>query len=169
MRNQIAGLLLLLLLTACATTTTSNQNFAVKIEQSQTPQVVRLSRGDVKFDIEIVNNTAEAYTIEEIRLQSVGGTSYAIPPRTRVYKTRLAPGERQRLEFWTIAFVFSPAVDLPIAIRATIASKTDGGATRQDVYTQHMDGRIGIMEPFSSVARLHTPAASFVQFMNEMP
>jgi hypothetical protein len=169
MRKAAVLIAVLVLAVGCSTTgavtgntgilvESSTTDFAVNIRQTSTPQVFRThTAADVMFELEIVNQTAETYTVERISLQTMSGASYNIPVSTRAYEARLAPGESKKLAFWATATVLDGTARLPVTVRATIEARADGGAKREEVFAQNVNGRV-------SVAAMHmarNPRKSF--------
>lgn len=122
----------------------STEDFAVKVEQTNTPTVMRNQHdADVQFEITVKNRTQEPYTIKRITLQSMAGTTYSIPVTSREYDKRIAPGAEEKFGYWARAEVSEiGTARRPVTVRTSIEATNGDGAMRKEVFTMRLNGHV---------------------------
>ena len=122
----------------------STEDFDVKVVQTNTPTVMRNQHdADVQFEITVKNRTQEPYTIKRITLQSMAGTTYSIPVTTREYDKLIAPGAEETFGYWARAEVSEiGSARRPVTVRTSIEATNADGATRKEIFTTRLNGRV---------------------------
>jgi len=122
----------------------STEDFDVVVVQANTPTVMRNQRdADVQFEITVKNRTQEPWTVRRITLQSMAGTTYSIPVTSREYDRTIAPGAQEKFGYWARADVEElGTARQPVTLRTSIEAISASGATREEVFTSRVNGRV---------------------------
>jgi hypothetical protein len=124
----------------------STRDFSFDIVQVSYPPVIGSgsTRIDVPFEVTIGNKTDHAVTVERIALQSFEMGDYQIPFRSRPFEKVIAPGAKEKFEFWANAIVTDPLLGTkqPLTLR-TMIDFTSAQGSRHEVFVRGINGRIG--------------------------
>jgi hypothetical protein len=170
MKPAILGASLLLLLAACAGTTSlgtneatltatgdiqseTTQDFDVAVDQIAAPMAMPASSGDrtpaapldVQYAITVTNHTSEPVTVKRIALSTPPGP-FTIPVTQRSFKTSIAPGGNERIEFWATgnARDANAGANAPTIIRTRITFETSGGTKRSETFLRRVNGAFSL-------------------------
>ncbi|MGZ7077803.1 MAG: hypothetical protein ACXVJT_00195 [Thermoanaerobaculia bacterium] len=140
---------ILLCLAACTHSVTgeedSTNELSFSIVQTANPPIVgSITSIDVPFEITIGNKTAAPMTVNRISLQSMEVGDYQIPYKPRNFDRVIAPGAKEKFEFWANAIVTDPILGTraPLTLR-TMVDLTVSGGTRHEVFVRGINGRLG--------------------------
>ena len=160
----------LLLLAGCAGTTSlgtneatltatgdiqseTTQDFDVSVEQIATPMAMPASSDDrtpaapldVQYAITVANHTPQTVTIKRVSLSTPPGP-FTIPVTQRSFKTSIAPGANERIEFWATgnARDASAGAKAPTIIRTRILFETSDGAKRTETFLRRVNGAFSL-------------------------
>jgi hypothetical protein len=123
----------------------STRDFSFDIVQTADPPVIgNTTRIDVPFEITIVNKTDAPVTVSRIAIQSFEVGDYQIPFRSRPFEKVIAPGAKEKIEFWANAIVTDPTLGTraPLTMRTMVDFESPSGA-RHEVFVRGINGRIG--------------------------
>jgi hypothetical protein len=147
---------LLLLAVSCETATLvgttgssaegTTDDFNVSIVQANAAMVMRnQSTADIRFNITIANRTQEPYTIKRITLQSMSGTDFVIPVRSRGFDKTIAAGAKAELPFWATAQVADIGTPRqPVTLRTIVNAVSEKGGERSETFTARINGRVQV-------------------------
>lgn len=108
--------------------------FAARHEQGNIP---------LRFEIDILNKTAEPITLERIEMQSLGEGAYTLNNVSKPFDRRLDPDRVETVELFAPAYVNKTILggNGPVTLRATAYFKSSLGSFRQ-VYIQQVNDRM---------------------------
>lgn len=124
----------------------TTEDLDVDVEQLNAPMVMQgFNSVDVKFQIAVRNRTQTPVTVSHIALQSIGGSDYQIPSRTRPFNRTIAPGAQEKFEFWATARVDDPTIGTkaPLTVR-TMLTLRDAQGQRTESFVRRVNGRVAI-------------------------
>jgi hypothetical protein len=126
-------------------------DFDVAVEQTSAPMAMPTSSSDrtpvapldIKYAISVTNNTKEPVTLRHISLSTPEGP-FVIQQRTRSYKTVIAPGATEKVDFWAQAQVADANMGAatPALVRAIIQFESPQGK-RTESFMRNVNGRFG--------------------------
>lgn len=152
MRKMTTPLFLLLVLMICdcsSSNVASNVSMIppeLQIRQvGGTAYAARHEQGNIplRFEIDIINKTAEPITLERIEMQSLGEGAYTMANVTKPFDKRLDPDRVETVELFASAFVNKTILggNGPVTLRATAYFKSSLGTFRQ-VYIQQVNEKM---------------------------
>ena len=108
--------------------------FAARHEQGNIP---------LRFEIDILNKTAEPITLERIEMQSLGEGAYTLNNISKPFDRRLDPDRVETVELFAPAYVNKTILggNGPVTLRATAYFKSSLGSFRK-VYIQQVNDRM---------------------------
>lgn len=124
----------------------TTEDLDVDIEQLNAPMMMQgFNSVDVKFQIAVKNRMQAPVTVSHIALQSIGGSDYQIPPRTRPFNKTIAPGAEEKFEFWATARVDDPTIGTkaPLTMRTMLTLK-DSQGQRTESFVRRVNGRVAV-------------------------
>lgn len=97
----------------------------------------------LRFEIDILNKTAEPITLERIEMQSLGEGAYTLNTVSKPFDRRLDPDRVETVELFAPAYVNKTILggNGPVTLRATAYFKSSLGSFRQ-VYIQQVNDRM---------------------------
>jgi hypothetical protein len=126
-------------------------DFDVNVEQTSAPMAMPTSPNDrtpvapldIKYAISVTNNTNEPVTLRHISLSTPDGP-FVIRQRTRSYKTTIAPGATEKVEYWAQADVADANMGAatPALVRTIIGFEGPQGK-RTESFMRNVNGRFG--------------------------
>lgn len=125
--------------------TDSTNDFGFDVVQKvEVPVVSGVTRIDVPFEITITNKTNTPWKVERIALQSFEQGDYQIPFRSRPFTKEIAPGSKEKFEFWANAIVTDPLLGTkqPLTLRTMVDFSSPQG-DRHEVFVRGINGVIG--------------------------
>ena len=123
----------------------STRDFSFDVVQTADPPIMGgFTRIDVPFQITIGNKTDVPVKVERIGLQSFEAGDYQIPFRSRPFEKVIAPGAKEKFEFWANAVVTDPILGTraPLVLR-TMVDFTSVNGNRHEVFVRNVNGRVG--------------------------
>lgn len=110
-----------------------------------TAYAARHEEGNIpmRFEIDILNKTAEPITLERIEMQSMGEGAYTLSTITKPFDRRLEPDRVETVELFAPAYVNKTILggNGPVTLRATAYFKNSLGSFRQ-IYIQQVNERM---------------------------
>lgn len=126
--------------------TDSTNDFTFDVVQKVDVPIVGSSetRVDVPFEITIGNKTDTPVKVERIALQSFEQGDYQIPFRSRPFTKEIAPGAKEKFEFWANAIVTDSLLGTkqPLTLRTMVDFSSPQG-NRHEVFVRGINGTIG--------------------------
>lgn len=126
--------------------TDSTNDFSFDVVQKVEVPIVGSgeTRVDVPFEITIGNKTNTPWKVERIALQSFEQGDYQIPFRSRPFTKQIAPGAKEKFEFWANAIVTDPLLGTkqPLTLRTMVDFSSPQG-DRHEVFVRGINGVIG--------------------------
>jgi len=143
-------LLLALMIGACSSSSVPS-NVSMIPPELQIRQVggtayaARHEQGNIpmRFEIDILNKTAEPITLERIEMQSLGEGAYTLANISKPFDKRLNPDRVETVELFAPAYVNKTILggNGPVTLRATAYFKSSLGTFRQ-VYIQQVNEKM---------------------------
>jgi hypothetical protein len=131
----------------------TTQDFEVSVEQISTPMAMSTSSSDrtpvtpldVQYAITVTNHTSEPVTIKRIALSTPPGP-FSIPVTQRSFKTPIAPGASEQVEFWATgnARDANAGANAPTIVRTRITFETSGGTKRSESFLRRVNGAFSV-------------------------
>jgi hypothetical protein len=131
----------------------TTHDFDVSVDQIAAPMAMPTSSSertpviplDVQYAITVTNHTSEPVTIQRIALSTPPGP-FSIPVTQRSFKTSIAPGASERVEFWATgnARDANAGAQAPTIIRTRITFETSGGAKRSESFLRRVNGAFSV-------------------------
>ncbi|HEX8171753.1 MAG TPA: hypothetical protein VF824_14545 [Thermoanaerobaculia bacterium] len=134
--------LVLIAAAACSTAPQrrSAREFTIAIVEAPSPLVQVRSRTEpsvARFRLLLSNVSDVAYTIDQVIIESVEGSTYAVPDTTRVFDQLLPAGEQAELVFDT-SITLAAWRSTSTTLRATIEAHTADGRKHVEVLTARL-------------------------------
>jgi hypothetical protein len=127
-------------------------DFDVTVEQTSAPMAMPTSANDrtpvapldIKYAISVTNNTKEPVTLRHISLSTPEGP-FVIQQRTRSYKTTIAPGATEKVDFWAQANVADANIGAgtPALVRTIIEFDGPQGK-RTESFMRNVNGHVSV-------------------------
>jgi hypothetical protein len=150
--------LAVLLLAACSSMKSDSGLGAAKVDVpepqlliqqiSAIPAAARHVEGGipVHYSLAVQNRAAEPITLKQVSVASMGYGAYEVNQTSRVFKTIVAPGHTETVEFWVPAYIENASLvgaNGPVTLRVTARFDSPLGQF-QNIVVQQVNARAGI-------------------------